>query len=484
MRKWISLSCLSMVFFLNGSLGYAVDIFRTLYVPEIKGLTSDPIPLEIDKNNIGKEFKYSLTTSALDALLQDAHLPQVCDLTKEERQVPQCRVTTIARTATYGLSVRDREWLKKQSGWCRFTRKLWGGCNPGSLEDIMTLSLQVRNVEPETQKVTGESIEKIESSSCMADPQTPADKVLDTLKVCAVSASPYQEDCVRYFKDARLIYKDKLWTIALSPVSETKVRAVLPPLKEEDSLETKLEAVSISGIDLSPKPVQSWNGAMGLLKAFDLFKEPQEVVGVSGKYSKIVNATQKTEEVLKAQLPVSKTSRVIENFPSEVSLSIGDILGFEKHEVTPDAAQSIKEVCSAGGAKSDFEKFVCDEVIRTRGADSLAQKQITLRFQDQKGVMRFLTWESNPTAICSVRKPERYRGEWYSRGSFSCTVEPNREAWEAWIRDDSPMIERFLIDSSECCQKLVFTIHNFIPRNSLGGFVDAQSHEVRLIHKE
>ncbi|MBI3017971.1 MAG: hypothetical protein HYY62_08305, partial [Deltaproteobacteria bacterium] len=342
MRRWVSLSYLSMVFFLNGSLGYAVDISRTIYVPEIKGLTSDSIPLEMNGNNLNKEFKYSLTTSALDALLKSAHLPQVCDLTKEEHPVPQCRVTQISRTATYELSVRDREWIKKQSWWCRFTRKLWGGCNPGSLEDIMTLSLQVKGVEPETQKVTGESIEKIESSSCMADPQTPEDKVLDTLKICAVSASPYQEDCVRFFKDSRLVYKDKLWTMALSPVSEAHVRAVLPPLKEVDSLETKLESVTIAGVDLSPRPVQSWNGTLGLMKAFDLFRDSQGTIEISGRYSKLVNNTQKTEEVLKAQLSVSKAPLVIENFPGKVSLSLEDILGFEKLEGEPETAQTIQ----------------------------------------------------------------------------------------------------------------------------------------------
>ncbi|MBI3017577.1 MAG: hypothetical protein HYY62_06265 [Deltaproteobacteria bacterium] len=324
----------------------------------------------------------------------------------------------------------------------------------------------------------------------MADPQTPEDKVLDTLKSCAVSASPYQEDCVRFFKDSRLVYKDKLWTIALSPVSETKTRAVLPPLKEVDSLETKLEAVTIAGVDLSPKPVQSWNGTLGLMKAFALFRDSQGTLEISGRYSKLVNNTQKTEEVLKAQLSVSKTPLVIENFPlGVVSLSLEDILDFEKLEGEPETAQTIQKVCAASGADSDFEKFVCNK-IRKGGEDSslLFRKQIRLRFQDQKGIGRSLTWEQNPTSICSAESPQQNRYyEYYSRGNFSCNVGSNKEAWEKWIRDDSSMIERFLVDSSECCQKLAFTIDRFIPLASLGGlskFVDAQSHEVRLIHKE
>lgn len=435
---------------------HAVDIRQKVYVPQIDGLDYTALPSLVDEANKDAKYTFSMDTPRLDKLLKQANLPSVCDRRVEIRNIPQCRVSSVKRSASYQLSASDRQWLKQQSWWCRFTRKLFGACKPSKLDDILSLAMELKTVDPEKNEVSASEVKTLEELKCVSEAPNAVGQELDALKVCASSNTPYDENCVRYFKEQKLSNLDKHWVIDLKLASDKISKEVLPSLQDSKTIEKKLKTVRIGTLELSPQPVQKWLRTLSIEQVFATLNKDIPQLGITGTYMVTTNDVKSPDQTVSGSLDMTWSEHDVENYPAALGLKIGEILSYEEKVVPHEFQANISDRCkrNAWRAGDDgYLKFICNQGALALNPDVLATKFIRMTFLDQMGKERSVTWNRpSPIESCSY-------DSYYSR--YSCTAPQDR--WSTLLRDDSELIQRFLVDSGECCQELVFNLNRYLP---------------------
>ncbi len=480
MKKYLSIIVITMFI---APATHAVDLSRTVVVPQIEGLTVPEIPSEITSTNKSQSYTLSIKTPQLDDLLKEASLPAVCQREVITREIPQCRVSQITRSATYELIGSDREWRHKQSWWCRLSRKLFGSCNPESVQDILSLSLRLNRASEEKTDIRQSSILALPATKCVSQESTAEDKMLDALSTCGTTGTPYDEDCVRLFQGQKLNKRHKLreWVATLSPSSTRTVREILPSLPESSTVETKLLTVSLGALSLQPKPVELWttsfSNSYDFINAFS--QSGGTPISLTGKYQRTVNGQVQPSYELSGQVNVENHSATVENFPSEVRLKLSDILKFNEEYLDVDKkAEEILKICRINySGQNSQNRSICDEL---KNSTKWARKpHFTFSFVDQMGNSRRLSWEGHGSIEkCTVN----HYGYSY-QDSFYCPS-PDVDPKEWGYDKDAKKILRFLVDSESCCSDLIFgDLLSYVPHEE-DPSKDVQSRSVSIRYRE
>jgi hypothetical protein len=189
------------------------------------------------------------------------------------------------------------------------------------------------------------------------------------------------------------------------------------------------------------------------------------------------------KETVDATVEAESRLYVVNNRPSDVFIPRSEFAGFEDLVAINDAnyqkGLSMAMVCNRiHNRLSAFGEFMC-----TRSGE-LAQlmgrhKQLRVKFRDQDGVERFVTWERRPVGLsCDV-----------SYENFTCRVPDNSRFWEEWLHGDGQedLVRRVFEDPTYDPSTLVVfeNLRGFLPRAEgalpLRSVVTAQTRDLKVV---
>jgi len=450
---------------------FAVEISRSVYLPEIEGLVMDPpgIPSEVSRHN-DRTYTFEMTEERVSKLLEQLQMPPLSGSETTNSLIPQCRETETLRTAEYQLVLSDADWLAQQSRWCRLTRKVFGACKPEKFSDLLPAQ-SLRMESSDSIADLNSSVTVAPAPGCISEPSTQTDKRMDALKACAVSSDV--RPCMHAFEHAvPQGQRGANWSVKLLFSSPRVMKEVLPPLIQSKIKETGLTSLTLDSIQMTRgKGGTSWKGKLSLMELLAILDSPRERVSVLGVYTVRVNGIDEGKIEAKSELPVTTHSVRVNNLPRTVVLERGEILSLEEwssEEEQQAIAGYILDWCDTHARRSDFGSWVCYHLPRNRSAFTRSI-QMRVRFVDQDGIERLLTWERRaPVADCKASESQ----------GFTCQV-PND--WSQWVADPSRSFKQIFDDPTydERTRVEFQGILGFIPRASgappLGGFVTPQS---------
>jgi hypothetical protein len=405
----------------------------------------------------------------------------------------QCRSTQIKSTVAVNIQFDDKQWLAKQGWWCRVGRSIFGKCNPKSFGDLFSANLEFTS-EVKHAKLA-ENVGDAQASQCVSE-EISKPEYLGLMK-CSQSQSLTDAACANSIRHTFQPFKNEggVWKGHFEASASHAERAVSNPRVEVRVTVRGLTELAIGSIELSADEEKkrfvvdySLRELLSLTSATPAF-QTQDGVLVKTKYKVINPNGTSSSEAAEAKVQATSKTTVVNNLPETVRISRGDVLGFEDlaatDEISYQKGLSMASSCSRAIENhylSEFGKFVCAPLSDLAALVS-RHKQVRVKFKDQLGIERFVTWEHKPAARnCDVN----YDG-------FTCQVPNESTKWEAWLygnRDEEELVKRVIEDPSydQSTQIAFDDIKSFLPRaegaTPLRTVVSAQSEKMHVVTQQ
>lgn len=475
---------LSIFVAFSASASASVDISRKIYLPKIDGLEiQGEFPTEINRSNQGATFALQMSDDAAEALLSNAGLPPILDQIAISTKTPQCKVSLLNETQNYRIAANDREWLKSKGRWCRFKRKVFGGCKPDTLSDVISIA-KVQAASPLNSSSTPAEITATPEAACMTESNDDA-KLLNALRECAAFqiAGGRIDACMPAPQYASLelyqkIYrKDGIWSVELTPAAQTLQREILSPKIEYSMMERKIQALKIGAISLSKSGGTGWTASLGVQEALSVFEAAPQMLKISADFLTFRSGETPKAGTENGEISMRYETRAVANLPVAIVLSRADILGVEEvveTEQYASKANQVEQMCrwTPDSDKSEFGHFLCANIQMLS-----KQTQIRVRFADSQGIERYLTWEKvAPVSVCQTHI---FHG-------ITCELGRFENNWREWIADRGWELKSFLADPTyDDSARITFSeMLTFVPKAAgapaLTTFVTPQSRKFTI----
>ena len=444
-----------------------VDLTRILQIPVLPGATvQGDVPTEFTSSNEDGSLSVSFSPDGLDLTLQSFSLPLSNEAVTRRLETQRCQISTITRQADFQLQLKDSDYLKSQSLFCRAARILFGACKPQGPADLFAHGqVKIHGEEIRTPQQT--EVVDLNPTACARMANAGDSSRYDRFFECAAQAGGDQRSCLDPFAEAKLQEVDHVW------VAERQIRYVyrqatsIAPSVVIENGTRRLTSLKIGQQNFD----SAWTSNLSYLQAFRAFSAAQGPVKADVTY------TTTFPTLVSPNVPNSSTGTpdfnevVVANYPASVKMQASSILQTAVIEDTLSArpaAEQLLSACQQMPQQGDFARFIC----QSSGPgllDLLSKKaQVRIRFLDQNGTARQLTWErSAPIEFCSMSQ------------SIHCELPDNAQS--QWIADASDLFSKLKSDPSYANATLTFNaIEHFIPRAAgaaeLGAFVVPQTH--------